>query len=436
MLCAVSGGVDSMCLLELMTTWGQEQGYTVTAAHFHHQLRGEAADRDERFVRDYCAARGIPFVSGTGDTRALGKSEHLSIEEAARKLRYAFLERAASEHGCARILTAHHADDSAETMLLNLLRGTGLKGLTGIPAVRGRICRPFLEIPRVELERYAEAHGIPHIEDETNQADDAARNVLRHQVLPVLKELNPRSVENMARTAALLREDEAVLDADGARLAALARPVPNGCRLGRSEFSHFCPASQKRAVLELTARLCGHRQDLGSAHVSAVLRLVSSGNERAVVSLPYGVTARFTAGALILEKKSTAPEAVPIAMGETISFGAWNVALDVPGCAVGEDRICYALDVKAWNAPLRVTAWRPSDRLWLPGSRGARSIKRLCVDHGILPSQRDLLPVFRVGEFPAAVPPFGIDRRFAPCSGGEPAVVIFYKQTEENHYDQ
>ena len=141
-LCAVSGGLDSMCLLHFLC---RQEGFAVAAAHFNHQLRGAEADRDEAFVRDYCAAHAIPFAAGRGDTRAVAEREGLSIEEAARKLRYAFL-RETAERGCDAVLTAHHADDNAETILLNLIRGTGSAGLAGIPQVRGNICRPFLQI--------------------------------------------------------------------------------------------------------------------------------------------------------------------------------------------------------------------------------------------------------------------------------------------------
>ena len=123
-LCAVSGGLDSMCLLTMAVQWGQAQGRRVAAAHFNHQLRGGDADRDERFVRDWCAAHAIPFFAGRGDVRAKAEREGLSVEEAARTLRYAFLEEVRQREGFDCILTAHHADDSAETMLLNLLRGT------------------------------------------------------------------------------------------------------------------------------------------------------------------------------------------------------------------------------------------------------------------------------------------------------------------------
>ena len=127
-LAAVSGGLDSMCLLHLLATWGRERNLNVAAAHFNHQLRGAESDRDERFVRDWCGAHEIPFVSGRGDVRALAARKRMSLEEAAREARYAFLNEQKTALGCRCVLTAHHADDNAETMLLNLLRGTGLRG--------------------------------------------------------------------------------------------------------------------------------------------------------------------------------------------------------------------------------------------------------------------------------------------------------------------
>ncbi len=225
-LCAVSGGLDSMCLLHFML---EQPGFRVTAAHFNHRLRGAEADRDESFVRDYCAQRHIPFVSGSGDVRALAEREGLSTEEAARRLRYAFLKETAAERGCDAILTAHHADDNAETMLLNLLRGTGSAGLAGIPPVRGNICRPFLRVTRLELAEYAQNHHIPHVEDETNDDPDAAaRNALRGSVLPVLRQLNPRFAENMARTASILREESDALESMARGLLDQVKELPDG----------------------------------------------------------------------------------------------------------------------------------------------------------------------------------------------------------------
>ena len=151
-LCAVSGGLDSMCLLHMLEAWCEERGGQAAAAHFNHRLRGAAADRDEEFVRETCARWGIPLSVGREDVGEYAKREGLSTEEAARNLRYAFLRRTAAERECERLYTAHHAGDNAETVLLNLIRGTGLTGLTGMDWERDGLCRPLLCVTREELE--------------------------------------------------------------------------------------------------------------------------------------------------------------------------------------------------------------------------------------------------------------------------------------------
>ena len=173
-LCAVSGGLDSMCLLHMLEAWCEERGGQAAAAHFNHRLRGAAADRDEEFVREICARWGIPLSVGRGDVGEYAKREGLSTEEAARNLRYAFLRRTAAERECERLYTAHHAGDNAETVLLNLIRGTGLTGLTGMDWERDGLCRPLLGVTREELEAYAAEWKIPHIEDATNADPEAA----------------------------------------------------------------------------------------------------------------------------------------------------------------------------------------------------------------------------------------------------------------------
>ena len=155
-LCAVSGGADSMALLHMLL---RREDLTVCAAHFEHGLRGEESLRDAAFVEDWCRERSIPFLLEHGDVRAYASERGLGIEEAARELRYAFLERAADQLGCELIATAHNADDNAETMLLHLLRGSGLDGLRGIPRRRGRLVRPLLDMSRAEIERYLEENG-------------------------------------------------------------------------------------------------------------------------------------------------------------------------------------------------------------------------------------------------------------------------------------
>ena len=427
-LCAVSGGLDSMCLLDFMV---RQEEFSVIAAHFNHRLRGENADRDERFVRDVCAARGIPFVSGDGDTRALAEREGLTVEEAARRLRYAFLEQMARSYRCGAILTAHHADDNAETMLLNLVRGTGSAGLAGIPPARGNVCRPFLQITRAELQEYAAAHDIPHVEDETNtDPDAAARNLLRQSVIPVLRQLNPRFAENMARTASILQAENEALEALAKDLADQAGELPEGVTIPCMLLTEAPEAVAERTVLRLMAQAAGHRKDLTAAHVTAVLDLARGNRTDLEVSLPYGLTARRKKYSLELTRRALRPVPVALALNAGADFGGVRVR-------VSDRPEPEALPM--WlpeGAVMAVTSWRPGDRLRLPGSRGSRSFKRLCADRGLTPEERDLLPVLRVGDAPAADPLFGVHADFAPRSGERTVYVRFYKKTEEKHHEK
>ena len=427
-LCAVSGGLDSMCLLDFMT---RQRGFSVAAAHFNHRLRGAEADRDEQFVRDYCAKHGIPFVSGSGDVRALAEGEGLSTEEAARRLRYEFLQETAEKNGADAIFTAHHADDNAETVLLNLIRGTGSAGLAGIPQVRGNLCRPFLRIPRAELADYAAAHDIPHVEDSTNaDPNAAARNALRTTVMPVLRQLNPRCAENIARTSSILREESDALESMARGLTDQAKELPGGIAIPCLMLMDMPNAVAERTILQLMAQTAGHRKDLTAAHVVAVLDLARGRTGEAEVSLPYGMTARRKKYTLEITQRPARPGAVPISVGGAVDFGGMAVVLSDQA---SPDALPMALPQ---GAALTVTSWRSSDWLRLPGSRGKRSFKRLCAERGLTPEERDALPVLRVGEAHAADPVFGVQPDFAPCSGRETVFVKFTKKTEENHHEK
>ena len=185
-LCAVSGGRDSMCLLHTLWQLGQRENFSVAAVHMNHGQR-DTARRDELFVQNFCRERRIPCVTERVSVPEKAKQWGVGIEEAGRRLRYETFRRAAELTRADRIATAHHAGDQAETVLLNLLRGTGPQGLAGIPPVRGSIIRPLLETSRREIEEYLEKNGIPHVEDETNSDRSMTRNRLRLDIMPLLK---------------------------------------------------------------------------------------------------------------------------------------------------------------------------------------------------------------------------------------------------------
>ena len=201
-ICAVSGGADSMALVWCLYLLREPLELTISAAHFNHGLRGGESDRDEEFVRRFCADYGIALTVGRGQIRAQGRG----LEDAARRARYAFLE--SLEPG-ARIATAHTADDNAETVLLHLLRGAGLRGLGGIAPSRGRVIRPMLSVTRREVEEFLARWSVPHVEDSTNGRPDFLRNRIRSEVVPVLRRENPQFVQNCSRMALTLRQDQA-----------------------------------------------------------------------------------------------------------------------------------------------------------------------------------------------------------------------------------
>ena len=208
-LIALSGGADSVALLLLL----KEHGFNVHAAHCNFHLRGDESDRDEAFCMELCQRLGVELHRAHFNTHEYAELHKVSIEMAARELRYRWFEQLRQDIGAAGICVAHHRDDSVETVLLNLVRGTGLRGLTGIQPRNGYILRPLLCVSRVEIEAFLTEKGQKYVTDSTNLEADVLRNKVRLQVLPLLRELNPAVSENIQRTAENLGEAQEVLDA-------------------------------------------------------------------------------------------------------------------------------------------------------------------------------------------------------------------------------
>ena len=207
-LVALSGGADSVALLLLL----DEMGFKLHAIHCNFHLRGEESDRDEQFCETLCQQKSIPFHRIHFDTLTYAETHKVSIEMAARELRYRYFETLRQDIGAQGICVAHHRDDSVETVLLNLVRGTGLRGLTGIQPRNCHILRPLLGVSRKEIESYLAEKGQAYVTDSTNLEADVQRNKIRLQVLPLLQELNPAVSENIQHTAEHLSEAQQVLD--------------------------------------------------------------------------------------------------------------------------------------------------------------------------------------------------------------------------------
>lgn len=398
-LCAVSGGRDSMALLHLLGVLGAEEGVQVAAAHFNHRLR-PAADRDEAFVRSWCAGRGIPLFCGSGDVSAFARETGRSVEDAARELRYRFLEEAAEDLGADRIAAAHHREDNAETVLLHLLRGAALQGLGGIPPVRGRLVRPLLETAREDIDQYIRRHSIPFVEDETNSDTAFTRNRLRLEVLPLLEELSPGCGGRIAAAAELLREEDGHLRREAEALVpeasdgAVTLPVPV---LERQD-----KAVQRRLVRTMGRKL---GVELTKAQTEAVLSLKSGG----CLDLPQDLCAVRKPHRLCLKKHAPFPPPLVLREGRQ-DWGRWRITLERRTGPVegGPDRIV----LRDTGGELTAAAWDGTGRLAV--ENGSRTIKRLFADAGVPIERRREYPAVLLDGTPVAVLKVAVDRACRP----------------------
>ena len=371
-LCALSGGADSVCLLHWLA---RQEGLTVYAAHFNHQLRGEEADGDEAFVRELCERWNIPLTVGREDVKAFARAEKRSVEEAGRVLRYQFLQETAEREGCGLIATAHNADDNAETMLLSLLRGTGLAGLAGIPFRQGNVVRPLLGMTRREILAYLEKHDLPHREDSSNSDETYARNKLRAQVMPVLRQLNSRAVEHMVNTAAQLTEIDRYLDETARGLLAPAEESPGRVSLPVEALSQAPGVLRPRMIFQLLDRLGVGRKDIRSVHLEAILSLSPGGS----LDLPHGLIARREYDRLVL---TTQKDAGPL----WTAFSPVEGVNPVPGTGWG-----LVLEAPPWPG-LTIRPRQTGDAVRLPGGH-TRSLKKLFIDRKVPRPDRDTIPI-------------------------------------------
>ena len=376
LICAVSGGADSMALLWGMYGLREKLDIRVEAAHFNHNLRGEESRRDADFVASFCKTHEIPLYMGEGSVTAGEKG----LEAAAREARYTFLNSLSG-----KIATAHTADDNAETLLMHLIRGTGLKGLGGIAPVRGNIIRPMLTVTRREVLQFLEEEGIPYVTDSSNETDAFLRNRLRHHVMPLLTAENPSLAENLSATALRLRQDEEALDAQ----AELTTNV--------TALREMPDALQTRALQKLLLHF-GLQEPEGT-HVELLRRIVCSDNPSA--------SGRFAAGLVIGREYDHL-----IKLEEMISIGTW--ALNCPGkTKIPELGICVIFDEESGvpvciegNPVLRSRQEGDTIRL----SCGTKRLKKLFIDQKIPAHRRSRIPVIADDAGVVAIPELNLYR--------------------------
>ena len=400
-ICAVSGGADSVALLFAMYLLRERLDITLEAAHFNHRLRGEESDADEAFVKELCGRYDIPLHLGSG--RILpGKK---GLEAAAREARYAFLRSLPG-----KIATAHTADDNAETVLLHLVRGTGLKGLGGISPMNGNVIRPMLTVTRREVEAFLSEYALPHREDSTNATDLFLRNRIRRNVMPLLLQENPSLAENLSDMALGLREDEDYLF----RMAGETLP-------GVAALREMHPALRARA-LERFLKENGVPEP-EKRHIALLEQLVFSDKPSARADLPGGITV-----ARRYDTLEVLGEAQPLS--ERVLEGS----LELP--ELGLRVVCAEADTIV-NTPdtftvvpagkIVVRSRLPGDRIRLSG--GTKSLKKLFIDRKIPASERLRIPV--IADEAGVLGAWGIGADQNRIPKALPAVTIRFEKMED-----
>lgn len=429
-LCALSGGVDSMALLTLLLELRELRDLRVSAAHYNHLLRGAESERDAAFVRDWCRRQGVPLTLGRGDVAAQAARSGRGIEDAARRLRYAFLEKTAQDQH-ALIATAHNAGDNAETVLLHLLRGSGLDGLAGISPRRGNLCRPLLEVPRQSLEAYLEAKGVPHVEDSSNADVTYRRNALRREVMPVLEAMG--FSRRLAETLGHLRADRDFLDGLGRDLAQRGARTAEGIALPVQALREAPRPVAVRGVKAVLAEL--GRWEHSAAHLEAVLDLAQSVQPSGQLSLPQGLRVRREYDRLLFTTGEAEPPQSPppleIPGPGVYVWGGWTLRVSPAACPAAAERGWHFRDAVF---PLLLRPRQTGDRLQLPRRR-EKTLKKWYIDEKIPRARRDRLPVLSDAQGVLAAAGLGphAPRLAAP---GEPAAYCILEQTKTERKEQ
>jgi tRNA(Ile)-lysidine synthase len=276
----ISGGADSVCLLFVLLELQKELSFTLEAVHVNHLLREDAAE-DALFVGELCREQGVKLRFFSAKVADLARVKGLSVEEAGREYRYECFQEAASAHPKAKIAVAHHQNDCAETVLFNLFRGSGLKGLAGIRPVRDNIIRPLLCCERQEIEDYLANRGISYRQDQSNDDDIYIRNRIRHQLLPLAKEINSATIKHITNSSDLIWEAESYLRKHSTiAYRKCVTSFPDKREISIKKLNKQDLIIQKRLLLQAIEDLLPHRRDISSRHIEDLLALTASGGSQ------------------------------------------------------------------------------------------------------------------------------------------------------------
>lgn len=410
-LVGVSGGPDSVALLHSLAAFAPKWSLRLVVAHLNHQLRGPTADQEAAFVGNLAASLGIPCEIVSKDVRQYGVEHRLSLQEAARIVRYAFYDEAAAKHAASRIALGHNADDNAESVLMHLLRGTGPLGLIGIPPVRdGRIIRPLIGLTREQILAFLERHGLKYIQDRSNLDTKYLRNRIRQELLPHLRDrYNPNMVHALNRLASILRDEEDFWHhAVNEVFQHLTwKQTPHGISILFGGLTRLHPALLRRVIRRAVLLVKGELKRLSHGHVETVIQLIAGQSPSARIDLPDGITVfrdreeiHFLSG----PPQEAAEFEYDILSIQTTSIQEIGISLRLSVCDIGEafDPKSYPpttalFDLDAVTFPLKVRNFKQGDRFKPLGMAGTQKVKAFFINHKVPRSERLRCPILLGG---------------------------------------
>jgi tRNA(Ile)-lysidine synthase len=406
LIIGLSGGADSMAMLDLMATLPAFQ-LSLVAAHLNHCLRGDDSNLDEQFCRDAAARYGIPFESRRVDVRAAAAAGSLNLEDAGRRARIAFFDELCRTWHATAVVLAHHADDQAETVLMRLLRGSGMTGLAGMPWRNGRgYIRPLLNTTRAELEAYLADRRLNWREDASNCDPAFLRNRVRHELLPLMERCNPAVRTSLATTARILSEEDALLDALTEQAAKQVCRFPGDCATCGITLLRTHPAAlQRRLIRLMLSRLAGNLEHFTSRHLEDILHMTAAARPNLRICLPRGLTAFREYDTLVIRGQETKqPEAAEVIIPGPGSYrmpDGSRLCIEFaaqPAEPFNSPATAY-FDGNRMPFPWHVRTFRPGDRIQPLGMSGRKKVKDLFIDEKIPAVRRALIPlVFCGGE--------------------------------------
>lgn len=412
---AVSGGADSTALLLILKELSGEMDLELAAAHLDHRIRrGSAKEQIE--VAHIASSIGVPFLAGSIDVPGEARKRKIGIEEAARLIRYDFLGAVAADFGADAVALGHTRDDQVETILHRILRGTGWRGLMGIPARRGIFVRPLIDCTRSELVGFLRSRKIGYLTDESNRDDRYYRNRIRNRLLPYLREhFNPAVDDSVVRLQDGLEEGWRRLEEPLLRM--IPAPDSDGAVVLSLQELTRMDDFEIYLIVDLVLRERFHLfQDFEKKHYDAVKRLVRRSQSGRRIALPHGIRIYREQRSIVVKRKNDSP----VAPGEllipgegTYTLPFWNLRLEIDSVEPAEAKVwndreaCFA----SVRFPFRVRARKPGDRMTPFGMKGRKKLSDLFIDGKIPLSKRDLLPVLEDGGGPFWVPGVATDER-------------------------